>query len=316
MKNLFKSTAVVVAAIITSGCSIALDVDVDKLKGNDGSVKTKNAAPVVDATVVGKNAKAAPVLALPPSFSGVFNGNRYMHERHYAGDISAARAYLESQIDGAAKTTIVDVRDASEFAAGHPKDSVHIPFPRVFQDCNTDPTNPSSPVFRSEDGGSCTFGTRKGTVVNMSPKEFFDFFEARFPSKGESYALLCSTGSRSAHAGNILANPEKFIGPEYKGRGYTNVKNIWEGFVGMPMAPIDPDTRQVLGTSAAAKEVVLQDKITKAYAFKPAQLDLNNDGKLDQNDLDGWRYHQGLPWIRGMNEGDLNQKAQPYYGKK
>ncbi|MCQ8105775.1 hypothetical protein NP590_16820 [Methylomonas sp. SURF-2] len=36
---------------------------------------------------------------------------------------------------------------------------------------------------------------------------------------------------------------------------------------------------------------------------------MNNDGKLDDNDKDGWAYYQGLPIETKLNKHDL---FQPY----
>jgi rhodanese-related sulfurtransferase len=261
-----------------------------------------------------KQAEAAKAKAITAPVAGagggVFNGNRYLHERHYSGDISAARAYLSSQKTGAGQLTIVDVRDASEYQRGHPEGARHIPFPRVFQDCKPDPEGKTQQV-RSEDGGACRFGAVPGSVVSMSPKALFDAFEAAYPNKSQALALLCRTGSRSAKA----AKPEKYLGAEYAGRGYTNVSNIWEGFVGMPVVPVDAESRLVIGAANGVTPLTLEDKQTRAYGFKAAQLDLNKDGKLDNHDLDGWRYHQGLPFVLDMRDALLNATALPYYSR-
>ena len=259
-------------------------------------------------------AKSQAITAPVAGAGGVFNGNRYLHERYYTADISAARAYLGSQKTGADKLTIVDVRDASEYQRGHPDGARHIPFPRVFQECKPDPEGKSKQI-RSEDGGACRFGTEPGSVVSMSPKALFDAFEAAYPNKAQALALLCRTGSRSAKAGNVLSNPEKYLGAEYAGRGYTNVSNIWEGFVGMPVVPVDAETRLVIGAAADVTPLTLEDKQTRAYGFKAAQLDLNKDGKLDNQDLDGWRYHQGLPYVLDMRDALLNTTAAPFYSR-
>lgn len=246
--------------------------------------------------------------------SGPLDGNRYMHERFYAGDISAASAYLRSQRAGAERLTIVDVRDATEYRLGHPTSARHIPYPRVFQECNANPKAADDQVLRSEDGGTCLYGTKKDSVVRMSDEELFKAFEAAYPDKNQAIALLCRTGSRSAKAGNVLANPEKYLGAAYAGRGYKQVFNIWEGFVGMPLVPIHPDTRAVIGASSTTLPITLENG-TQAVGFKPAYLDLNKDGKITNADLDGWRYHQGLPFDLAMDKANLNSKAAPYYGK-
>lgn len=246
--------------------------------------------------------------------TGALGGNRYMHERFYAGDISAASAYLRSQRAGADRLAIVDVRDATEYRLGHPAGARHIPYPRVFQECNPNPKAPADPLLRSEDGGTCLHGTRKDSVVRMSDEELFKAFEAAYPDKNQPLALLCRTGSRSAKAGNVLSHPEKYLGAAYAGRGYKQVFNIWEGFVGMPLVPIHPDTRTVIGSEGKLVQITLENG-TQALGFQPAYLDLNKDGTISNADMDGWRYHQGLPFSVVMDKALASSKAAPFYDR-
>jgi rhodanese-related sulfurtransferase len=248
------------------------------------------------------------------SAAGALDGNRYMHERHYAGDISAASAYLRSQRTGSDRLTIVDVRDATEYRLGHPAGARHIPYPRVFQECNPNPKAAGDQVLRSEDGGTCLHGTKKDSVVRMSDEELFKAFEAAYPDKNQPLALLCRTGSRSAKAGNVLSNPEKYLGAAYAGRGYRQVFNIWEGFVGMPLVPIHPDTRTVIGSEGKVVQITLENG-KQAVGFQPAYLDLNKDGKISNADMDGWRYHQGLPFDTALDKALASSKAAPFYEK-
>lgn len=249
---------------------------------------------------------------------GGLDGNRYMQERYYAADISAARAYLEAIAkrgkwsDHKQKLTIVDVRDATEYRSGHPEGSPHVPYPRVFQACQPNPANASDQVIRTEDGGTCLFGAVPGSAVTMSDEQLFRTFEAMFPNKNERLALLCRTGSRSARAANVLTRPEKYLGEAYAGRGYKRVYNIWEGFVGQPLAPIHVFTGRVMGPANDVTTVALDGGAT-AFGFKAYALDLNNDGVVNTKDSDGWRYHQGLPFDMRMQLGLLNPVAAPYY---
>lgn len=250
---------------------------------------------------------------------GLLDGNRYFYERYYAGEISSARTFLEAVVkqgrwvDRSDPLTIVDVRDASEFRAGHPEGAVHIPFPRIYQTCNENPDDPSDTVVRSVDGGACLYGRNtKGTSASMSRESLFLAFEARFPDKSARYALLCRTGSRSVRAGNILANPEKYLGPSYAGRGYSQVYNIWEGFVGLPINPVQVGTGLVIGESDKVEAIIL-DNDFEAYGFEAYKLDVNNDGVVDLFDYDGWRFHQGLPYVTRMLPRALSADAMPYY---
>jgi hypothetical protein len=112
----------------------------------------------------------------------------------------------------------------------------------------------------------------------MPDDQFFLTVEAMFPDKSQRLALLCRTGSRSVRGGNILSAPEEFLGPEYAGRGYSRVFNIWQGFVGQPMAPIKGSS--VVGPTNTVTAVTLDGGAT-AFGFAPYQLDLNNDGLVN-----------------------------------
>ena len=271
-------------------------------------------------------AAAALACGAATAAEGDLGGNRYSYERYYAGDISAAKAYLlgvlshhpaehgehDQRHKRHERLTIVDVRDAAEYRSGHPAGAVHMPYPRVFQSCKPNPALPSDGKLRSEDGGSCLYGAVPGSTVSMSDEQLFLSIEARFPDKAERLALLCRTGSRSARAANILAKPEKYLGAGYAGRGYTQVHNIWEGFVGQPLAPIHASSGRVLSTTNDVTTVTLDGGVT-AFGFRASALDLNNDGTVSAQDYDGWRYHQALPYVTSMKPQLLNATAFPYY---
>jgi len=90
-------------------------------------------------------------------------------------------------------------------------------------------------------------------------------------------------------AANILSNPSAWV-PEYADesvQGYTNVRNIWQGFVGNYKTFTDPGTGETF------------------------DLDLNNDGVLSDADKDGWSNFQGLPYSTILRPGLL---YQPYIG--
>jgi len=84
---------------------------------------------------------------------------------------------------------------------------------------------------------------------------------------------------------------------EYAGRGYTRVSNIWQGFVGQPMAGIisQSGVRYVVGEDQTLQDLTLPDG-SAAKGFIAFDLDLNNDEAITAADKDGWRYHQGLPY--------------------
>ncbi len=100
---------------------------------------------------------------------------------------------------------------------------------------------------------------RDGT---LNPQDFVSYVESLFPNKDKPILTLCRTGYRSVQAANLLTRA-----------GYTNVRNIWEGFVGQPKYVYDGGTVRI----------------------PPEQLDLNHDDVLDDADKDGWAGFQGLP---------------------
>ena len=232
-------------------------------------------------------------------------------ERYYAGEISAAKAYVDAvpanswwRHDSSNKLVILDVRTTSEYKAGHPAGAYHLPYPRIYRACIDD--------LRTEDG-ECKIG-RDGDDVLQDPEDLFDMVEELFPDKDQPLATLCRTGARSVLTANILSSPETFLGPKYKGRGYTGVYNIWQGFVGQPMAGVvKSGTLVTVGPDQKLTKIDLADG-SKEAGFAAYALDLDNDGLYpsdgDADDKDGWRYHQGLPYSTRMLEEFINEEAE------
>lgn len=215
-------------------------------------------------------------------------GNRYNLPRDYAGEVSSAKAYLlavaDDDDDDHKKgkhnkhnedddVTIIDVRTVEEYVAGHPEDSFNIPYPHI-----QSRPNRTDPVY-----------------IGQNPKDFYDYVAAQFPDRDTPILTLCRTGFRSVLAANILANPGEWV-PEYKDAkeagmdvpaGYTNVRNIWEGFVG--------NHKTITETT---------DGVSVELA-----LDLDNDGAITDADRDGWSNYQELP-VSMEIEDDLIY--QPY----
>ena len=99
------------------------------------------------------------------------------------------------------KPLLIDVRSLEEYAAGHPVGSYNIPYPRVCIDCESQ------------------------TESNF-------YWEVYNLAKGDTHRMimtLCRTGKRSVNGGNVLARPSDY---GIDGPAFTNVYNIWEGFVG------------------------------------------------------------------------------------
>jgi rhodanese-related sulfurtransferase len=209
------------------------------------------------------------LLVIATSTEGVLaEGNRYNIERYYHSEISAAEAYQKlvhtgwlnkTQMHGG-KPVLVDVRSMEEYAAGHPVASYNIPYPRVCSSC--DPQ--SEATFYWE-----VYNTVKGDTERL-------------------IMTLCRTGKRSVLGGNVLANPAEY---GIDGPAFTNVRNIWEGYVGQYKY-------------AYAGGTIMLDTNGEPFA-----LDLNNNGTMDSDvadvyeerkdanpDKDGWRNFQKLPW--------------------
>lgn len=181
-------------------------------------------------------------------------GNRYDLPREYKSEISSARAYLEMNTE---KAVLIDVRRLREYAAGHPEKAFNVPYPHIVSSNDQDPSVAYWAIYN-------IVGGKVDTPV----------------------LTLCRTGFRSVLIANILADPLNTAGDPTRqavpgGVPFTNVRNIWEGFVGRYKEAFD----------------------TGDY------LDLNNNDVLDTDvadvyshtkdanpDKDGWRNYQQLPW--------------------
>jgi rhodanese-related sulfurtransferase len=188
----------------------------------------------------------------------VGDGNRYEFDRYYQSEISAAEAYQRMMRNEA---VLIDVRRLREYAAGHPERAYNVPYPHI---------------------------------VNRNDQSALDFYWAVYDIvKGRTdtpIMTLCRTGARSVRAGNRLADPESH--PATQGldlEPFTNVRNIWEGFVGQ------------YKYAYAGGDILLDPD--------PIPLDLNNNTVMDTDladvyshttdanpDKDGWRNFQNLPW--------------------
>ncbi|MCG8087623.1 MAG: rhodanese-like domain-containing protein [Candidatus Thiodiazotropha taylori] len=257
---------------------------------------------------------------------GESDGNRYYLERFYQQDISAAKAYLgmlgklkeqrdeedSEKEDEDKKITIIDVRDATEYRMGHPKKAIHMPYPRIYRECVDN--------LRTEDG-ACASSTVY--QVRQDPESLFLQIEEKIEDKQTPIATLCRTGFRSVLVANIISKPTTICDLKgytdseyddcvatYQDRGYANVSNIWQGFVGQPMAGIisSSGSRYVVGDDQTLTDLTLADG-SMAKGFVAYDLDLNNDGAISSDDKDGWRYHQSLPYTTKMKRKLINAEA-------
>ena len=232
-------------------------------------------------------------------------GNRYGYPVLYHSDISSAKAWLDASAKRPLvvpssenpkgkklKPVIIDVRRIEEYVAGHPPGSVSIPFPHVTGSPAkaNDNTNGYIGYDISVDP-DVGFLAAEGKDGTLPIQEFVDYVSAQFPDKDQPLYLLCATGHRSVQAANALAKYGK----------YTQVRNIWEGYNGQPKYAYTGPLPTV-----------------KIVDGKPEfiQLDLNNDGKFDNNDKDGWAYYQGLPTETKLVKKRLYQPYLDRYSAK
>lgn len=201
---------------------------------------------------------SAPAQAQEPACP--FDENRSGLCGYYSAEISPAQAFLETVVkrgrwsDPSKQAVILDVRSLAEYEAGHPEHAYNVPWPYIHHECNAD--------GRTVDG-ACKTG--KVAEITQNVDDFVSYVESIIPDKDTPIYTLCRTGVRSVGAANVLTDA-----------GYTNVRNIWEGFVGINLkAP----KKQADGT------------------VKEISVDLNHDGVLNDQDKNGWRYHQGLPYV-------------------
>ncbi len=112
--------------------------------------------------------------------------------------------------------------------------------------------------------------TSAGPKIPQTDEALVNAVMAAVPDKDTPIYTLCRTGHRSVLAANVLT-----------AAGYTHVRNIWQGFVGQ----------------------------TKVDFYGNAPLDLNHDGQITDDDKDGWRYYQHLPYETRLSPRLL---YQPY----
>ena len=192
------------------------------------------------------------------------NENRSGICGNYASEISPAEAFLNTVVkrgkwsNPSQKPVLLDVRSTPEYKAGHPEHSYNVPYPFIYQYCNDVDGDDRRP------DGACKSG---GSRIAQDEQKFIEYVESMVPDKDTPIYTMCRTGVRSVGAASVLTEA-----------GYTNVRNIWEGFVGIyltaPFQDYDPES--------------------EGYVVGP--VDLNRDGELTDEDKNGWRYHQGLPY--------------------
>jgi rhodanese-related sulfurtransferase len=211
------------------------------------------------ATALGSLVPAAALAQEPPC---PFYENRSGLCGYYHSEISPAEAFVDTMIDPGDKrgkwgnrnprAVILDVRSTPEYKAGHPERAFNVPYPYIYQYCDTQGRSPD---------GACV---KKTGEIAQDPAAFVEYVKKLIPNKNTPIYTLCRTGVRSVGAANVLTDA-----------GYTHVRNIWEGFVGINLkAP----------------------KVQADGSVKDTPVDLNHDGAVNDLDKNGWRYHQALPY--------------------
>ena len=239
----------------------------------------------------------------------------YAPERHYAGDISAARAYVSAQLPASQRMALLDVRDATEYRMGHPEGAHHVPYPRIYRQCQPHPSGAEQAQIRSDDGGECRYGVVQGSEVRMSPADFWKAATDVLPYKDAPIAVLCRNAACAADAANLLARPDLSVDPRLAGQGYRSVYVIKEGFVGEPMVATDVQTGRVLSTEKKAQAFKPTGSKQLMYSQSPVPVDVDKDGKITQADWSGWRNFLGLPYVMSLQPSLLSEAAKPYYEK-
>jgi rhodanese-related sulfurtransferase len=192
---------------------------------------------------------------------------------YYKSQISPAEAFLNAVVRQgrwsrpSERAVILDVRSTPEYKAGYPEGAYNVPYPFIYQYCENNARTPD---------GACAPRTG-GDQIRQTNEAFVNYVQAIIPNKDTPIYTLCRTGVRSVAASNLLTDA-----------GYTHVRNIWEGFVGINLkAP------KIVGYELDGNgEPDLKKPITEMLS-----VDLNHDGVLDERDLNGWRYHYGLPYV-------------------
>ncbi len=244
------------------------------------------------ATVIPALAAMAPNVASadveePQCFSESRSGVSVRNEEcsTYHSEISDTRAFLETVVKRgkwtkrSQKAVIIDVRSTPEYRAGHPEHAYNVPYPYIYQYCNDADDDGDVENDRHPDGACVSGGDR----ISQPDADFVSDVERLFPDKDTPIYTMCRTGVRSVGAANRLEEA-----------GYTNVRNMWEGFVGIyleaPQYVFDENGDQVFwdddGDPTTDEVPLIED----------GPVDLNHDGELTDEDKNGWRYHLGLPY--------------------
>lgn len=223
-----------------------------------------------------------------PACPGVENNeNRSGICGEYASEISPAEAFVNTVVKRGKWSkpsegpVLLDVRSTPEYKAGHPEHSYNVPYPFIYQYCNDVEGDDRRP------DGACKSG---GSRIFQPDEDFVEYVKSMVPDMDTPIYTMCRTGVRSVYAATLLTRA-----------GYTNVRNIWEGFVGIYLTAPFQDLVPVLDENG---DPVLDENGDPVYEvdengdpiYVVGPVDLNHDGELTDEDKNGWRNHQGLPY--------------------
>jgi len=214
---------------------------------------------------------------------------------NYKSEISPARAFADTVAtrgqwgSPSKQPVIIDVRSTPEYRAGHPEYAYNVPYPYIYQTCN--PVGAPGSADDRQPDGACKSG---GARIPQTDQDFANYVEQLIPDKNTPIYTLCRTGHRSVGAAHVLADA-----------GYTNVRNIWEGFVGLYLTTyhfkLDGSGSKIQVTPGPGAPPNAQWPVSAGgddnyYEVEAVYADLDHDGVLTDNDKNGWRYHQELPY--------------------
>jgi rhodanese-related sulfurtransferase len=225
----------------------------------------------------------AAVLAFSLSSQALAEGNRYDLEKRYKSEVSAASAYLEST---AGTAVIIDVRTIEEHMGGHPEGSYNVPYPHIYNRQRSD--------------------AKPYPYIPQTDANFVHYVNALGLDKDTPIITMCRTGFRSVGAGNLLADA-----------GYTNVRNMWQGFKGNLKYNETSEVAAKLDDTKKKPKALIDNGDKVLIQVLGQALDLDGDGDVDKSDvfsgdLDGWANYQGLPASFELEEGSLYQGYENY----
>jgi len=211
------------------------------------------------------------------------DGNRYDLDKRYKSEVSAASAYLEST---AGTAVIIDVRTIEEHMGGHPEGSYNIPYPHIYN------------RQRSDD--------KPYEYIPQTDENFVLYVNGLGLDKDTPIITMCRTGFRSVGAGNLLAD-----------EGYTNVRNMWQGFKGNLKYNETSEVAAKLDDTKKGPKALIDNGEKVLIQVLGQALDLDGDGDVDKSDvfsgdLDGWANYQGLPVSDELEAESLYQGEENY----